>query len=267
MKRLHKLTALLLTSLLSTASVLAHAAEWRESARIDALFAEAGVRGTLVVHDVTADVYTVHDRPRAQTRFIPASTFKIPNTLIALDSAVVASVDTVLPYGGGRTARPEWAHDMSLREAIQMSNVPLYQGVVRRIGLERMAENVRKLGYGNADIGAQVDNFWLKGPLAISAVEQADFLQRLAEDRLPFSKAAMAAVRDITRQSCSADLHAKTGSGSGPDKDVGLGWWVGWVVKEGHLHTFALNIDAPDAATNAKRVPLGNAALQALGLL
>lgn len=257
----------LLALLLSGAGLLAHAAEWRENARIDALFAEAGVRGTLVVHDVAADVYTVHDRARAHARYIPASTFKIANALIALDSGVVTSVDAVLPYGGGPTARSEWAHDMSLREAIRISNVPLYQGVARRIGLAGMADQVRKLAYGNADIGSQVDNFWLRGPLQISAVEQADFLRRLAEDRLPVSKAAMAAVRDITRQDGSADLHAKTGYGGGTDREADIGWWVGWVTRDGKLYTFALNIDAPDAAAVAKRVPLGTAALQALGLL
>ena len=257
----------LLPLMLLPAALLCHAAEWKQSEKIDALFAGEGVTGTFIVHDVAADIYTVHDRQRAETRFIPASTFKIPNSLIGLDTGVVADVDTVLPYGGGKTARPEWAHDMSLRAAIKISNVPVYQAMARRIGVERMRDNVRKLGYGNGDIGAQVDDFWLKGPLQISALEQTDFLRRLAQDRLPFSKAAMAAVRDITRQEGAADLHAKTGWGGGPRKDIDIGWWVGWVIKDGKLYTFALNIDIPDDATGAKRVPLGKAALQALGLL
>ena len=144
MKRVHSLVGtLLLLLLLSTAPILAQAAEWREDPRIDALFAGSGVRGTLVVHDVAAAVYTVHDRQRARQRFVPASTFKIPNSLIGLDSGVVASVDTVLPYGGGTTFRPEWEHDMSLRDAIKISNVPLYQGMARRIGLQRMQDMLR----------------------------------------------------------------------------------------------------------------------------
>jgi beta-lactamase class D len=265
MIKLHTLFA----ALLLPGCVLAHASEWKADARIDALFAKEGVRGTMVVHDVAADVYTVHDRERANTRFIPASTFKIPNTLIGLDTGTVASVDTILPYGGGKTSRPEWAHDMSLRDAIKISNVPVYQGMARRIGLDLMRTNVRRLDYGNGQIGETVDMFWLKGPLEISAVEQTVFLQRLAQDNLPFAKSAMAAVRDITRQEGSADLHAKTGFGGGPQKNVDIGWWVGWVVKEGRLYTFALNIDVPDGDSDiaAKRVPLAKAALQVLGLL
>lgn len=255
--------------LLLPACALAHASEWKESRELDALFIKEGVRGTFVVHDVAADVYTVHDRKRAETRFIPASTFKIPNSLIGLDTGTVASADTILPYGGGKTARPEWAHDMSLRDAIKISNVPLYQAMARRIGLDRMRDKVRELDYGNGQIGDKVDMFWLKGPLKISALEQTDFLQRLAQDKLPFSKTAMAAVRDITRQEGTADLHAKTGFGGGPQANIDIGWWVGWVVKDGRLYTFALNIDVPDGDDKivAKRVPMGKAALQALGLL
>ncbi len=248
-------------------SAAVSAAEWRQSAAIDTLFAKEGVTGTLVIHDVAAEVYTVHDRTRAQTRYSPASTFKIPNSLIGLETGVVDSVDTVLPYGGGKTARPEWAHDMSLRDAIKISNVPVYQGMARRIGLERMREKMALLDYGNGDVGTQVDKFWLKGPLQISALEQTAFLQRLAQDQLPFSKAAMAAVRDITLQEGHPGLHAKTGWGGGPSKDIDIGWWVGWIVKDGKLYTFALNIDLPGDAAGDKRVTLGKAALRIMNLL
>lgn len=260
------MSALLTACVLMAASVSAHAATWKESPQLAQLFQQKGVSGTFIVHDVTADVYTVHDRARAQTRFIPASTYKIPNTLIGLATGTVASVDTILPYGGKPTARPEWAHDMSLRDAIKISNVPVYQGMARRIGLPAMQANLRKLNYGNMEAGTEVDTFWLKGPLKISALEQTAFLERLAQDALPFPKAAMAGVRDITRQAGAADLHAKTGWGDGPVKHVDLGWWVGWLNKNGRLYSFALNMDMPEGATD-QRVALGKAALRALDLL
>jgi beta-lactamase class D len=249
------------------ACVLAHASEWKTSKQIDQLFKREHVRGTFIVHDVSADTYIVHDRKRAETRYIPASTFKIANTLIGLSSGVIGSVDEVLPYGGGKTRRPEWAHDMSLRDAIKISNVPVYQGLARRIGVDRMRDGLRKLNYGNMDPGTVVDQFWLDGPLKISALEQTAFLDKLAQDQLPFPPAAMAAVRDITRQEGTADLHAKTGWGSPPNAQVDIGWWVGWVKKDGKLYTFALNLDISNDAAGEKRVPLGKAALTALGLL
>ena len=248
------------------ARTLAEEAKWVASPRLAQLFAQRGVTGTFVVHDASTDVYTVHDRKRAETRFIPASTFKIANSLIGLETGTVATVDTILPYGGGKTARPEWAKDMSLRDAIKVSNVPVYQGMARRIGMDQMRAGLNKLHYGNMEPGTAVDTFWLKGPLKISAVEQTVFLEQLAQDQLPFSKTAMAAVRDITRQEGTADLHAKTGWGSDPAQDVDLGWWVGWVVKDGKLYAFALNVDMPDGAAD-QRVALGKAALRSLGLI
>jgi beta-lactamase class D len=101
--------------------------------------------------------------------------------------------------------------------------------------------------------------------LKISAVEQTVFLDKLAQDQLPFPKAAMAAVREITRQEGAADLHAKTGWDNRPKEPADIGWWVGWVKKDGKLYTFALDIDIPDDEAGAKRVPLGKAGLQALG--
>lgn len=261
-----QLKSVLAACLLLPACVQVHAAEWKGSPQLAQLFKQQGVTGTFVVHDVSSDVYTVHDRVRAETRFVPASTFKIPNSLIGLGTGTVASVDEILPYGGKPTARPEWARDMSLRDAIKISNVPVFQGMARRIGMPAMQANLRKLNYGNMDPGDVVDMFWLKGPLKISAVEQTVFLEQLAQDQLPFPKSAMAAVRDIIRQPGAADLHAKTGWWSNPAQEADLGWWVGWVNQDGKLYTFALNIDIPDGAVD-KRVALGKAALQSMGLL
>ena len=252
--------------MLLPACALAQAAEWKESTQLAQLFKREGVTATFIVHDLANDSYTVHDRKRAETRYIPASTYKIANSLIGLSTGVVANVDQVLPYGGGPTRRPEWAHDMSLRDAIRISNVPVYQGLARRIGIERMRTGLRQLDYGNMDPGTVVDTFWLDGPLKISALEQTVFLDKLVQDKLPVPKVAMAAVREILRQEGSAELYAKTGWGA-PPGGGDIGWWVGWVMKDGKLYTFALNLDITDNEIGAKRVPLGKASLQALGLL
>lgn len=175
-----------LALLLFPVSMLAQAAEWRDSPQLAELFKREGVSGTFVVHDLAADTYTVHDRNRALTRYVPASTFKIPNSLIGLSLGVVSSVDEVLPYGGKPARRPEWAQDMPLREAIKVSNVPVYQGLARRIGLERMRRALQQLDYGNTDPGSTVDTFWLDGPLKISAFEQT----RLPREARPGRAAA-----------------------------------------------------------------------------
>jgi len=242
-----------------------HALEWRDSPEVARLFEQAGADGTFVMLDVARQRLIGHDRARAQKRFVPASTFKIPNTLIGLTVGAVKEVDEVLPYGGKPQPIKDWERDMSLREAIRVSNVPVYQELARRIGLERMREAVARLEYGNARVGSIVDNFWLRGPLAISAVEQAQFLARLAAGTLPFPGEAQARVRELVRLEAheGAVLYGKTGWEQG---SPGIGWWVGWVEKEGRAYPFALNMDVHNASDAAKRVPLGKASLRALGV-
>ena len=137
--------------------------------------------------------------------------------------------------------------------------------MARRIGLERMRAALVRMNYGNMDTGTVVDRFWLDGPLEISALEQTVFLARLAQGQLPFENVHMDAVRAIARQDGPAELYAKTGWGKRPGQPD-IGWWVGWIKKDGKLYTFALNIDIPDGAPD-KRVALAKAALQSLGLL
>lgn len=246
----------------------AYALDFKPSAAVAEVFDKAQVKGTFVLYDVDAETYTGLDEKRAETRFIPASTFKIANSLIGLSTGAVSSVDEVLPYGGKPQYMKAWEQDMGLREAIRISNVPIYKELARRIGLERMKASVSKLGYGNAEIGTAVDNFWLVGPLKISAVEQTQFLARLAQGQLPFPVDAQTRVREITQLDKGEGwiLHGKTGWSDTYKPD--LGWWVGWVEQDGKLYSFALNIDMPNVDTDGpKRVEIGTASLKALGLL
>lgn len=242
------------------------ATDWQHSFEIEQLFADADVRGTFVLYDVTENKFIGFDRQRAEARFVPASTFKIPHTLIGLAEDAVKNVDEVLPYGGEPQPFSSWEKDMSLRDALPISNVPVYQSLARRITSERMSENLALLAYGNGDAGAVVDRFWLDGPLTISAVEQVTFLAKLAQDGLPYSAHWQAQVREITRleQRGNGTLYGKTGWTTA--HDPAIGWWVGWVVKEGKVYSFALNMDMPNSADAHKRVELGRKSLAILGV-
>jgi beta-lactamase class D len=244
-----------------------NATSWEDSPAVNKIFTEANVEGTFVVYDVAENRFVGHSYSRAQQRFVPASTFKIPNTLIGLSVGAVVDVDEVLPYGGKSQAFNAWERDMGLREAIKISNVPIYQELARRITLSHMSENVQTLNYGNADIGSTVDNFWLIGPLKISAIEQTEFLAKLVQGILPYSKHTQEQVREIVllEQSENWSLYGKTGWVNAPNP--GVGWWVGWVVKEDKIFSFALNIDIFTKADADKRLKIGRASLHALDLL
>lgn len=230
------------------------------------IFAERDARGTFVLLDAATDTMMVFDRARAERRMVPASTFKIPNSLIALETGVVKDEAEVIPFGGKPQPIKDWERDMGLRDAIRISNVPVYQEVARRVGLERMQAMVDRLGYGNRKIGTVVDRFWLDGPLAISAMEQARFQVRLARRELPVSARSQTIVRDILRldEANGAVLFGKTGwTGAKP----GIGWLVGWVERGGAIHGYALNIDMTTVQEAPKRLAIVRAMLSRLGVM
>jgi len=210
-------------------------------------FAEAGVTGTLVLlTDGDAPMLQAHDPARAATGFLPASTFKIPNSLIALETGVVSGPDTVFAWDGVTRSIAAWNADLTFTQALRVSCVPIYQEAARRIGQERMQWWVREMGYGNADIGDAIDTFWLRGNLRISALEQVAFLRRLAQDRFPFSPRTMALVREmlVEERTEAGVLRAKTGLTGGDAPTPNVGWWAGWVEKGEGRWFFALNIDS-----------------------
>ncbi len=229
---------------------------------LKSVFRDAGVAGTFVAFDAMADRMTLVDRERAARRYIPASTFKIPNTLIAFEAGVVSGPDEMFRHDGKPRAMKTWERDMTLREAITASNVPVYQEIARRVGLERYRSWIDRLGYGNREIGEAVDTFWLKGPLETSAVEQVQFLAMLGQGKLPASARAQALVRDMIRIEAKGPrtLFAKTGwTGK-------LGWWVGWVEDGSRITSFALNIDMSSVDMAPKRIDLAKELLARIGV-
>ncbi len=257
----------LLATLLLSLNCAAQAADWHDAPAVAALFERAGVSGTFALYDPQRQTLTGHDRARAETRYVPASTFKIPHTLIGLATGTVRDVDEKLPYDGEPVPFPEWARDMSLREAIAVSNAAIYQQLARRIGLARERDYLARLGYGNGETGDRVDTFWLRGPLRISAIEQTKFLARLAALQLPFDEAQQRIAQRIVELERGDDwvLYGKTGWQNAPD--AGVGWWVGWVERRGEIYTFALNLDIRTPDDAPRRIELGRAALRALDLI
>lgn len=255
----------------------AQAMDFEESQAVAKVFKKANTDGTFVLYDVSQKRLIGYNQQRAQTRFIPASTFKIPNSLFGLETKVVSDVDEVFYHHDGKPKYlSSWERDMNLRDAIKVSNVVAYQQLARSIGLNRMQENINKLNYGNRDIGNTVDIFWLEGPLKISAIEQTIFLAKLAQQQLPYNKKNQMQVRDIIKQEAGVNwvLYAKTGWTGRVEPKVG--WYVGWVEQNNKIYSFAVNIDTPltgpisdtrVASMLKSRIDIAKASLQALGLL
>lgn len=236
--------------------------------KIEEIFSKADTNATFVLYDMQKEKLIIHNQARAQKRYTPASTFKIANSLIGLETKTVKSVDEPLPYIGPENPFiASWKEDMGLRKAITISNVPIYQELARRIGFERMKHYLKSFEYGNADTGEIIDRFWLDGPLDISTLEQVEFLKKLAEEQLPVSKEAQKDVKQILLLESADDykLYGKTGWQNAPGN--GIGWFVGWIENSHGSYVFALNMDMTGANDAPKRISLTKDCLFALGLL
>lgn len=205
----------------------------------------AGSEGCFVLYDSRSDSYLRYNPKGSAERFSPCSTFKIPNTLIALHTRVASSPEFSLPWDGVKRGVPPWDRDQTLRSAFQNSALWFYQEIARRVGHERETEFVSKFGYGNMDTTGGATNFWLESSLRISADEQVEFLKRLWAERLPVSPAVQRTTREIMESSRREGrvLYGKTGTGGDRKADVArLGWFVGCVTRGERNVFFATRI-------------------------
>ena len=232
-------------------------------------FEQAGTVGTVVVMDVHHQTIDVHNVERAAELFPPASTFKILNSLIALETGVVTDVDShVLKWDGVTRQRPEWNKDHTLRTAITVSVLPVYQQIARDVGLKRMTSYLDRAGYGTGEItNENLDWFWVLKGFRISANEQVQFLKKLYLDDLPFSQKTIEAVKDITILERGEDyvLHGK--SGWTTDTDPSTGWFVGWIERGNEASVFALNMDINDPSQVPARLTITKNILKVLDLM
>lgn len=229
------------------------------------VFKKAGVSGAIVVYDTGTGRGVASDPRRVDEPAIPASTFKIFNTMVALETGAIADEKTVLKWDGVERPIATWNKDMDMREAIRVSCVWFYQELARRAGPEKMQHWLDAVGYGNRNIGGGIDRFWLDGDLRITPREQIEFLRRLHDGKLPFSERSMRIVKEILpteKTPGGAVVHGKTGWGARLKPQAG--WYVGWVDLEGRTLYFATRVDILKDDDVKARIP---ATLEVLGRL
>jgi beta-lactamase class D len=239
----------------SRANVSYQRSEFREG--LAKRFFDLGTEGTFVAYKVDDYLIIASDKVRSGEAKLPASTFKIPNSLIALETGVVQDPDKdVFKWDGVTRSIEAWNKDHTLRSAIAVSAVPVYQEIARRIGQERMQKYVDLFDYGNHDIGGGIDQFWLTGNLRIDPIQQVDFVDRLRRGVLPVSKRSQDLVRDIlpVTKVGDATIRAKSGLLGAEIGKPSLGWLVGWAEKGSEQTVFAMNMDCKEPAQIAARM-------------
>jgi len=250
----------------SLADVAPQRSEIRES--LARHFLDVGTVGTFVGYKVDDYLVIASDKNRSGEARLPASTFKIPNSVIALETGVVGDPDKdVFKWDGVVRSIEAWNKDHTMRTAIAVSAVPVYQEIARRIGEARMQKYVDLFDYGNRDIGGGIDQFWLTGNLRIDPVQQVDFVDRLRRGALPVSKRSQDLVRDILPVTRAGDaiIRAKSGLLGAETGKPSLGWMVGWAEKGEARTVFALNMDCQEPRHIADRMAITQQCLADIG--
>lgn len=246
----------------------ASAQAWVEREEWSQLFRAEGIEGTLVVVDERDGARWVHDETRALKRFIPASTFKIPHLLFALDAGIARGEFQTFQWDGVTRRFPHWNRDQTLRSSLSGSVVWVYQDFARRLGEKNERRYLRKIGYGNRDVSGGIDRFWLDGGLRISAIEQVELLRKLHRNGLPFNVGHQRLVKDLMLIDAGRDHILRGKTGWAFDVDPQIGWFVGWAERPQGAVFFAMNMQMPNGAVDApKREAIVRAALRSINAL
>ncbi len=207
--------------------------EWKH------IFDKRNVNGTFVLKNMSTGDIKIYDIERSDRTYLPASTFKILNSMIALQTAAIKSVDDTIKWDGVSRGLAAWNKDHTMRSAMPVSCVWFYQALARRIGKEHMQYWVNQVAYGNKNIGKEIDDFWLQGEIRISANEQLVFIEKLINNQLPFDKEIQESVKElmVTDSNEKYTIHSKTGW------TKQIGWNVGYIEAKNNKWIFAMNMD------------------------
>ncbi|WP_235296161.1 class D beta-lactamase [Portibacter marinus] len=215
--------------------------ERRAAPVFQAILDSAQVRGSILIYDLKRDIYHSNDFERAETAFIPASTFKIPNSLIALETEVIKDEYFIFEWDGIERSVENWNQDLTFKQAFHYSCVPCFQRIADQVGAERMQKYVESLKFGQMEVTQEsLTTFWLMGDSEISSLEQIAFLKRLYSGELPISKRTeeIAKRMMVSEAGDHYSMISKTGWSSN-----GILWYVGYLEMGDEAYFFATNLD------------------------
>lgn len=202
------------------------------------------VSGSILIYNLEEDIFYSNDFQWAKKGHLPASTYKITNSIIALETQVVKNDSTLFQWDEQERRLKIWEQDLTFKEAFHYSCVPCYQEVARNIGAKKMNEYLDQLEYGHMDVdSSNIDLFWLEGESHISQFEQIDYLKRLYLSKLPISRRTESIIKRmiVIEENDQYKLSGKTGWSIRNGHNNG--WFVGFLESSNKTYFFATNVE------------------------
>ncbi len=221
----------------------------KEDENLKRYFDSARVTGCFALFSNGTNGFTVYNLARYRdSSYSPASTFKIVNALIGLQTGKISDENMVIKWDGVKRWNEDWNKDLTMKEAFAVSAVPYFQEVARRIGRDTMKFWIDSLGYGNKNISGPIDSFWLNNRLKVKPDEELGLVKKLYFNQLPFYKRTQEIVQSVMlrEQNSNYSLSYKTGWGT-LENGHEIAWIVGWIEENRHPYFFVLNIESPEA--------------------
>ena len=191
---------------------------------IEKIFKNKEVEGTMVIESLNQNKSYIYNKQRAETFLSPASSFKIPHTLIALNEGLV-TVDSVINWDKNIGLVESCNANQTLKSSFKNSCIWVYQVFASTIDSSKYKNYLEQMDYGNKVVGNDVKNFWLDESLKINAFEQINFLKKLHKNNLPFKQNDIDALKNIMidEKTSNYTIRSKTGW------EGRYGWYVGYV--------------------------------------
>lgn len=237
---------------------------------VDSVFIKNHTQGAFIIYDAQTKKYWIYNDSIAHKAFSPASTFKIANSIIALETGVATGANYLLKWDGVKRDMPLWNQDQTLESAYKNSCVWYYQELARHIGAQRMKDYLAKFNYGNQRIGEAVDKFWLNETLLISPMQQVDFLRKLHDQQLPLSNNTYNTMQQIMLMDSSNSYRQYAKTGWGNQGLTTVGWYVGYYETNNGVYYFANCIQENEPKTDefiTKRKTMVNEIMRTQGFI
>lgn len=228
---------------------------------------ENNIKGTVIIESLKENRKYIYDIVRSEERYLPASTFKIINTLIALQEGIIKNENEYIKWDGLDKGLAEWNKDQNILTAFPASCVWFYQELARKIGNDRYLHYLNELKYGNCKTGKNIDTFWLDGELKISAKEQIEVIKNIYFEKYNFDKNNYDILKNImiVDKSEKYIIRAKTGWTMRVSPQIG--WYVGYIVTTNDVWFFACNVQVNKADDAEFREKIIYRAFEELGIL